>query len=1598
MSSGTDHVIDQVDDYLHNLLSEDEANHLERHCEACPRCQAALTEARRRREAVRVVPPVEASEELIQATVARVKAEVRRPGRLLRRTIYYLAGALAASVLLLAGLHIWTANLTASPYDLVVLGQRDLLATAMSSLRLRLVERPSGQPQAGVPVTVELRTWDGRQSVQLASVTTDTHGGGEPRFQLPDWASGDYELRLTAQTKSGPEVLSKGVSIKRSWQLMLTSDKPVYQPDQTIHVRALTLRRPDLKPVAKQPAVFTITDAKNNLIFKRTQDTSDFGIAAADCQLATEILEGTYTIGCQVGNTDSKLQVQVQKYVLPKFKVALSMDRPYYEPGDTVRCTLNAGYFFGKPVTEAAVAVTVGLEPGQHVIKVPALKTNDRGEAVVEFVIPKNHPGLVPGLSDYRLIIQAEVTDVAGQKQLGSTERVVTTRPVRLEVLPEGGTLVEGMINKVYLLLTRANGTPIQARLRIQGHSDTLQTDAQGTAVFHLTPRTQETRLIIRALDAEGNSLLPHREAVLYCGTGSADFLVRTDKAVYRGGDTLQLTALGAGTEPVFVDFIRQGKERLTLLSSTIAMSNGQGSHSLDLPPEVFGTLEICAYRINPDGQAVRKTRMVYIHPPGQVHIKTTLDQQEYRPGHKARLQFHLTDAQGRPVHSALSLAAVDEAVFSVLQQPMGLERSFYTVDQDFLKPVYALYPWSPEGGRRAMSRDFEQALFAATARTGAIPELVPPLSSLRKPTMAWKQPATVSPPAEASHSLAVTSHPAKVQKTAALRDQRLNWISLGWVGAVCLGLLTVYLCLWAFVNTREVLIIHLVGLIFLVPLAGLAGLIFVVGTGSKATFDTVGSSIGFAPASRAPVAEATINWAGPPKKVDIDPKANPIAPGQGAGAAPAPRVRKEFPETLLWKPQMITDEQGRASLDLELADSITSWRLSASAVTAEGRLGASETPIKVFQPFFVDLNLPVALTRGDEVSVPVVVYNYLDKPQSVTLTLAEGKWFERVGAGEQKLDLTPGEVKAFYYTLKATQVGKHQLEVMAVASSGVSDALKRDIEVLPNGLPFEQVHNGNLQQPAEVALEVPQNPVPGSVKAQVKIYPSSFSQVVEGLENIFRMPSGCFEQTSSTTYPNVLALDYLKRTGQSRPELEARARHFVHLGYQRLLGFEVGGGGFDWFGHPPANQTLTAYGLMEFVDMARVHDVDPELIRRTRAWLLAKRQSDGSWKPEGHGLHEDVLRGGADADLARLACTAYVAWSVFGSGDVSQGSSTREYLIDHAHRQIQDPHVLALVCNALLALDPTGNDAKPYLDRLEFLKRTSADGRHTWWAQEPTARTTFHGAGRGGQVETTALAVLALLKGKAHPASASSALAWLVAQKDASGTWYSTQATVLSLKALLSATEKVERETERRITLALREKVIEEIVIPADQVDVVKQVDVSDKVGAGKQQLEIRESTKTGAGYQVSLRYHQESARPAEKTPLAIDVTYDKQELAVNEVLRAKARVSNGMAQPAAMVMLELPVPAGFVPVPDDFNALVRSNTIARFQVQPGRVLVYLRDLAIAQPLEVSYRLQARMPVKINVPAARVYEYYAPERQGQSQTAALVVTAAGGR
>jgi uncharacterized protein YfaS (alpha-2-macroglobulin family) len=277
------------------------------------------------------------------------------------------------------------------------------------------------------------------------------------------------------------------------------------------------------------------------------------------------------------------------------------------------------------------------------------------------------------------------------------------------------------------------------------------------------------------------------------------------------------------------------------------------------------------------------------------------------------------------------------------------------------------------------------------------------------------------------------------------------------------------------------------------------------------------------------------------------------MKPASGAGEAPAAfgppkeeiRVRQFFPETLYANPALITDEAGHARVELEAADSITTWRITSLASSLRGQLGSTTEPLKVFQDFFVDIDFPVSLTQNDEVSVPIAVYNYLPEGQRIRLEVEEGNseirklgnwetgklgnpatrpgspmaqlpdfpvsspWFELVNdVPVKELRLGPNEVSVVYFRLKAVGVGPQALTVYAYGEK-MSDAIKRTVEVVPDGKEIRETVNDRLEKGCEQTVHIPPTAIDGSSKVFVKVYPGLFSQVVEGLDALLRMPFG---------------------------------------------------------------------------------------------------------------------------------------------------------------------------------------------------------------------------------------------------------------------------------------------------------------------------------------------------------------------------------------------------------------------------------------------------------------------------------------------------------
>lgn len=701
--------------------------------------------------------------------------------------------------------------------------------------------------------------------------------------------------------------------------------------------------------------------------------------------------------------------------------------------------------------------------------------------------------------------------------------------------------------------------------------------------------------------------------------------------------------------------------------------------------------------------------------------------------------------------------------------------------------------------------------------------------------------------------------------------------------------------------------------------------------------------------------------------------------------AADTPHVRSNFPEALYINPEILTDGKGDASLTIPVADSITTWRMAMLASTQSGALGSGESGLKVFQDFFIDLDLPVTLTQGDRVSIPVAVYDYSGKAGEVCLKLQPEDWFAlEDDSAEKSIKVDSGRVGGAQFTLSAKRIGKFKLTLSAhMTGEGGGevrdDVVVREIEVVPNGLEQDVVFNGTLDGRVKQEMNFPAGAIPDATSILVRLYPGPLSQVIEGMDSILRMPGGCFEQTSSSTYPNVLALDYMKRTKKLTPEIHAKAEGFIANGYQRLLTFEVAGGGFSWFGQAPANKILTAYGLMEFSDMAKVSDVDPRLIERTGEWLARQQQADGSWKPDSSFINEGATNR-YNSDVLRIS--AYVGWSLAATGYKGAAlDKARAYIESHLSEKA-DAYTLAVIAN--FAVDD-GRDRDLTRRAMEALldARKEEEDKEVFWTAEETG---MYGAGESAAVETTGLATQALLKWGQAPAQVRKALAFLSAKKQGSGNWGTTQATIMALRALLLATQLSASDVHGTLSLIVDDKPVETLVLNGENNDLLHQFVVKEVDPANATNVALKLDGAGSLAYQIVGRTFVPWRAERDEGALSIDVGYDRTHLVENDIANATATVRNNLKNQANMVMVDLGIPPGFELLTEDLQAFqeksagAASGRLEKFSLTATQAILYFNALGPGQTVTLSYRLRAKYPIRARTFASRVYEYYQPE------------------
>ena len=1319
-------------------------------------------------------------------------------------------------------------------------------------------------------------------------------------------------------------------------RIYIQVDKPMYQPGETIWFRVWDLAAPTLRPAAKQALSVQLVDAKGAVIATRALVTAAPG---GDFALSPDADGGEYTVRVLGAGASAEHKVVVASYQAPAIQKKLELTRKAYGPGDAVAAALSLRRTTGEPLATDVIAVVTVDEA--EVARVP-VKTGADGKGVVKFTLPA-HIARGDGL------LTVLVPDG------GNTESIqrripITLAEIDIAMYPEGGNLIAGLPGRVYFRATNKLGKPADLAGKVvddMGHTVVeVESFHHGMGRFEITPEAGRSYLFVvtRPTGITTKVALP-------TAMPEGCSLQAVDDPLHRR-DGVRVAVWCTRPRTVIAAAVLRGRR---LGDAAVRARRGAPSViDLPAPAGAQGAVRVTLFddALNPLAE-----RLVYRGRGADLRVSIKPDRATYAPRDPVTLTVTTRDRAGRPVPAELSMSVVDDTVLTF-------------ADDKSANLLARIYLESEMPGQEIEEPSF---YFGPDPKAPFALDLVLGTQGWRR--FEWYP--VLNPP------------PPPPRWTGRLRrGGGGSGYGVGSGRGGMRGKADVKRKMAARMEDFD---------------AAMDG-----GGGGRAARGAVMRPMDLAPAPEPAPMPAAAPPPAPPRPVAAAP-ARPAAAGprpadpprlrmaekaaakKPAGEAqaaqanvavgrkfPTPTARSrdaartDFRETIYWAPSVTTGADGVAKVRFTLSDAVTAFRATAEGV-GRGRLGRGEATIQAKRPVSLAVTMPQEVSAGDQLQLPITITNETRRPQEIAISARFGAAFKAREALPETLTLRPGERRALFAPLEVVGTGARAddgLAAIAVRAGDLTDSVERTIRVVALGFPAEVSVAGTARRGAVARHEIDlAGAVPGTVTAELSLYPSPLATMVQGATAILREPTGCFEQASSANYPNVMVLDYMDRHGAADATVVERANGFLDSGYRKLVGYETPTKGYEWFGGDPGHEALTAYGLMEFVDMTRVYGaVDRTMIDRTRAWLRGRRDGQGGFQRNQRALDSF---GSASPEVT----DGYITWALTEAGDRDLAPElVRQKKVA---AETKDPYLMALAANTLVNVDARGAGTGRALDRLVGLQK--ADGAFAG-ADHSITRS----GGDALDIETTSLAVLALVDGgRGASPEVRKAVEWLNGHRNGYGNFSSTQATILALKAL-GAYAEASRATRAPGTVIVRVNgaEVKKLAFEAGHQGALVVDGLASALRPGKNVVEIRLDSDAELPYSAAFSY--KSPRPASSpaAPVALTTALARDQVDLGEGVKLKVAVENKSADGLPMTMARVGIPGGLTFQTWQLKELVDKKLIDFYETDEREVVLYFRAMAPHARKEIDLDLLARIPGAFTAPASRAYLYYTDEHK----------------
>ncbi|HZJ30341.1 MAG TPA: MG2 domain-containing protein [Vicinamibacterales bacterium] len=494
---------------------------------------------------------------------------------------------------------------------------------------------------------------------------------------------------------------------------------------------------------------------------------------------------------------------------------------------------------------------------------------------------------------------------------------------------------------------------------------------------------------------------------------------------------------------------------------------------------------------------------------------------------------------------------------------------------------------------------------------------------------------------------------------------------------------------------------------------------------------------------------------------------------GGGGSDAGAGTLRRDFRVLAFWVGSTVTDSSGKATLNLKLPESLTTYRIMAVSGDKASRFGWGQSEIRVNKPVALRPAFPRFLSVGDRATFGSVVTNQLSAGGQaiVTIKSLDPAILRIDGAVQQRATVGAGQSAEVRFTASALAIGRARVQ-MTVRLNGESDAYEDVLPVEVLVSPETVAAYGQTEGVSTETLALPSGVLPGFGGLSVEMSSTALTGLGEGARYLLEYPYGCAEQKGSRALALVLAAD-LGSAFRMQEVNADQVRPLAQSTLRELETFQCGSGGFAYW--PGACSTvspyLTSYVLHIFhVATERGYTVDAGVVRRAQDYLQRELQMN---LPAEEG-----------------ARPAYLAWQAFAVKVLVDGGRAQDSTVTRLLANLDRMPVFALAhLYEVLATQPArAAQRNDVLRRLRNAISEEGGSAHVEELTDPYLMWFWN-----SNIRSTAITLGALVRNGSEDLSAIRPLVrWLVESRQ-KGRWGNTQENAWALEALVDYYRKYE-------------------------------------------------------------------------------------------------------------------------------------------------------------------------------------------------------------